>query len=290
MAEAGLRIVIAEPKMESVRFRADMASLCGTLHRPGTDPRAAIVLHGATGVPQSYYQPFARWLAEQGYACLTYDYRDFGASAKGPLRQSKAKMADWGLGDQPAAQAELERLVPDTPVWVIGHSLGGLMVPFHSGADRISRLIGVASGPVHLTDHPFRARPKVRAFWHGPGPLATLAFGYLPGAKLGLGADIPSGVYWQWRRWCNSHGFFLRDIGGTLPMPDWPAMRGRAKFVAVADDEMVPPAAVWRLMQYYPEALKTQLTLRPAEFGLKKIGHIAAFSARNRAVWPEILA
>ena len=44
-----------------------------------------------------------------------------------------------------------------------------------------------------------------------------------------------------------------------------------------------------RLMQLYPEAWKEQHVLKPAELGLKHIGHIAAFHPRNKAAWPGIL-
>lgn len=274
-------------RVTRVAVPAGTATLSGVLFRPEYTPRAAVVLHGATGVPQGYYRAFATFLAEQGFACLTYDYRGFGASSAdcGP----DVTMADWGLADQPAAQAVLESLVPGVPVWVIGHSLGGMMVPFHSGADRIERLIAVASGPVHLRDHPLRAQWGVRSFWYGPPAWATYMLGYLPGRILGR-ADLPAGVYWQWRRWCTTHGFYLTDIGRSLPMPDWNALQGKAKFVAISDDGHVPPPAVWRLMQHYPEAMKSQLMLRPEDYGLKSIGHISAFAARNSVLWPQIIA
>lgn len=272
---------------EEISFQADVATLNGTLFRPLGPPRAAAVLHGATGVPARFYRHFATWLAEQGIACLTYDYRDFGASGTGSLRRSKATLARWGLGDQPAAQAALERAYPGVPVWVIGHSLGALMLPFHPCAHRVSRLISVASGPVHTSDHPWSMQAQVRAFWFGAGPLATAALGYLPGKSLGLGADLPAGVYWQWRRWCTTRGFYLGDIGRDLPMPDWSAFKGDMRVVAVADDGMVPPSAVWRLMQYYPEARKAQKVLRPTA---GRVGHISAFAERNRGLWPDIIA
>jgi len=117
-------------------------------------PRAAIFLHAATGAAQRHYHDFANWLAVQGYACLTYDCRDFGTQ---------------------------------------------------------------------------------------------------------------------------------------LPVPDIKACAGPLKLVAVADDAMVPPAAVWRLMQYYPEAWTRQLTLRPADHGLEKIGHIGMCRRENAALWPEIM-
>ncbi|SMX45138.1 alpha/beta hydrolase family protein [Actibacterium lipolyticum] len=277
--------------VSDVQIDAGTARLVGKIHRPDGTPRAAVVLNGATGVPQGYYQGFAQWLAEtQNLACLTYDYRDFGLSATGPIRQSKATMVDWGVHDQQAALKVLGDTFPDTPLWVVGHSIGGLMLPFQDGADRVERMITVASGPVHIKDHPWDYVPSVLAFWYGAGPIATKVLGYLPGKILGLGADIPSGVYWQWRRWCTTPGFNRNDIGRALPHPNPPAMRGEMKVVSVSDDAMVPPSAVWRLMGLYPEAKKRQLTLRPDAFGLKKIGHIGAFARRNAAVWPAIIA
>ncbi len=286
-----LRIVATVASVEDVTFRAaGGARLVGRLYRPGAPPRAAIVLHGATGVPQRFYAAFAAWLAAEGHACLTYDYRDFGASASGPVRRARATMVDWGLRDQPAAQAKLEALVPGVPVWVIGHSLGGLMMPFHEGAGRVARLVTVASGPVHVHDHPLHAQPFVRAFWSPPVRALTAMLGHLPGRLLRIGPDLPAGVYADWRRWCTSRGFYLGDVGRSLPMPDWNAFAGDMKVVAVADDAMVPPAAVWRLMQHYPEAVKRQLTLRPADFGMARIGHVGVLGSGARALWPAILA
>jgi len=285
-----LHVIPPAAGVETVRFRADRAELSGTLHRPARAPTAVVVLHGATGVPQRFYRHFAAWLAEQGYACLTYDYRDFGVSAQGPLKGSNATMADWGIQDQSAAQRYLEATFPDVPLWVIGHSLGGLMVPFQDGASRISRLITVASGPVHLRDHPWPYRGVAAAFWYGPGAWATRLLGYLPAKALRMGPDLPAGVYWQWRRWCTTQGFYLGDVGRGLPVPDWRAFTGDMKVVAIMGDAMVPPDSVWRGMQHYPAANKQQMTVCSSDYGLKDIGHIGAFAPQNAAIWPSLIA
>jgi predicted alpha/beta hydrolase len=264
--------------------------LRGWLYRPGSVPKAAIVLHSATGVPQGLYKGFAEWLSQQGYACLTYDCRDFGASQSGHCLTSPATMADWGLRDHPVAQVTLERLVPNVPLWVIGHSFGGLMLSFHKWAGRIARVITVASGPAHVRDHPLGYKPTAAAFWFGPGLWASKLMGYLLDRILGLPFDLPKRVYLQWRRWCTTDGFHLSDVGSTIPHPDWSAVTAPVKLVAVADDPMVPPAAVWRLMQAYPEASKRQLTLHPSAFGLKKIGHLHTFAREKPVLWPSLIA
>lgn len=279
------------PSPELVHIRTDTAVLVGTLHHPTGTPRAAIVLHGATAVPQSYYRPFAEWLCRLGYLVLCYDYRDFGASKTKSARQSRATMIDWGLRDQAAATAALiARVHAKVPVWVIGHSLGGLFLPFHQNADRVSRIITVASGPVHFRDHPWWYKPAAGFFWYGGPRWVTQALGYMPGWAMGQRHDLPRHVYQQWRRFCTTPGFHFGEVGRSLPVPDWRRMRGTAKVVAVADDAMVPPSAVWRTMQLYPEARITQLTLRPQAYGLKRIGHIGAFARANQAVWPDLIA
>lgn len=278
---------------EAVAIKQTERQLNGTLFVPqgSLPPRAAVVLNGATGVPHSFYKNFAQWLAkEQNLACLVYDYSDFGASLSGSMRKSHVSMVAWGVEDQQVARDWLAMRFPDCPLWVIGHSLGGLMLPFQQRLDQIDRVITVASGPVNIRDHPWPYQILPRIFWYLNGPLLTALFGYLPGKLSGLGQDLPRNVYFQWRRWCTSRGFYERDIDRLLPTPDWEGLKAQMKIVAVADDPMVPPSAVWRLMEFYQRAHKRQLTLKPEKFGLSKVGHIGAFARQCSPVWEAIIA
>jgi predicted alpha/beta hydrolase len=277
----------AVPGVEEVCFGHGLA---GRLYLPAGRPRIAVVLHGAVGVPMGFYRGFAEWLVGQGIACLTYDYRDFGISARGPVRASPATLADWGIADQAAALAFVQSGFPGVPVWVIGHSLGGLMLGFHPGNALVARVITVASGPVHLSDHPWPYRALAAFFWYGLPRLAVAILGYLPGRSFGFGADLPGGVYRQWRRWCTARGSYLADGGRSLSLPETGAVRAPMTLIAVEDDQMVPPAAVWRLMALHPQAVKRQRVLRPLDFGLARIGHLGAFARANAAVWPQIIA
>lgn len=274
----------------ALTFRAPGAVLAGRLVQPRGRVRAAVVLHGATGVPAGFYRAFADWLAEErDLAVLTYDYRDFGASARGPISQSRATMIDWGLRDQAAALTALGDLVPGVPRWVIGHSLGGMWLSFHPGMAGVERVITVGAGLGHVSDHPLGFRLRARAFWHGPVPALSRSLGFAPGRWLGFGADLPLGVYQDWRRWCLSPGLHLSDVGRRLPAPDVRVVTAQMKIVAMADDPWVPPNAVWRLMALHPEAEKRQMVLRPADYGLRAIGHMGPFHRSNSVVWPALV-
>lgn len=283
-------ITQSSPVVRDVSFRSGEHRLRGKLFHPGTTPDAAVVLNPATGVRAAYYEPFAKWLAEEkGLACLLYDYRDFGASAKHHPKKSKATMADWGVRDADAAREFLSTAVPGKPIWVIGHSLGALNIASQRNLHQISRLIAVASGPVHVSEHPWPYQALARWFWFGIGPAATKLMRYLPGRKLGFGPDLPAGVFWQWRKWCTSLGFNSDDLGRDVPFPDWSGFGGDAKYVAVSDDVLVPPSAVWRAMQFHREAWTRQLVLDPYDYGLKKIGHIGVFHPDCRACWEDMI-
>lgn len=261
----------------------------GRLFRPVRAPRAVAVLNAATAVRQRFYRPFAEWLARDGVACLTYDYRDFGASARGPVRSSTATMLDWGIHDAQAARDAARSHFPDTPLWVIGHSLGALFGSYQTDLDQIDRMIGVASGFVHVSEHPWPYQALARFFWFGGGPISTKLAGYLPGKMLGFGQDLPADVYWQWRALCTRRDFASTQVWRGLPPEDLSGFKGNLRMVAVADDVMVPPRAVWRVMEHHREASKSQQTLYPSNYGLRKIGHIGVFDPANAVCWKDIV-
>lgn len=273
----------------SLTFKTeDGAALVGRLYRPEGPTAAAVVLNSATGVLQTFYTHFARWLAaERGMACLTYDYRDTGWSWSGPLRASAADMSDWGIRDQVAARRAMQRAVPGAPLWIIGHSLGAMLLPNQPETDGIARVIGVGSGIVHHSDHPWPYRAVALNFWFTLGPLATALCGYLPGKRLRFGEDLPADVFWQWRKWCTSRAFNADDFGARLPAPNWTS-KANVRLHAFTDDDLIPPHCVERLAENYGGVAQV-VRVRPQDHGLKSIGHLGAFSRRNRALWPVLL-
>jgi predicted alpha/beta hydrolase len=267
----------------SVTIDQPGAPLAGRLFLPlGKAPREAVQISAATGVPAGYYAGFARWLAGRGHAVLTFDYSHTDAP-----RRARVTMSDWGVRDVTAARLWLAGRFPGLPMLAIGHSLGGLCLPFQGGLDLVSRAICVAAGPVHLSDHPWRDWLGIASTWHGHGPALTAALGYLPGRRMGLGADIPGPVYWQWRRWCSRRGSCRADP--LMPPFQGDSLAAPVTLVAFSDDGLVPPAAVWRLAEWLPRASVERRLISGVDHGLARIGHIAAFAPRNAAVWPALV-
>lgn len=280
-----------EPQVEKIRFRSGPGEISGTLYLPVGEPSKVAVVNSATGVSQGFYTHFARWLArEHGMACLTYDYRDFGDSLTGNMADSDATMVDWAILDQPAARAELRRRFPGKPIWVFGHSLGTMVMPLQPGLEDVERVIGVASGLVNVSDHPWPYRALVYLFWYGHVPLAARMLGYLPGRLVGFGADLPLGVYKDWRRWCTDPSSFLQDSGDRLPDLDWRHTNIRVDYHAFSDDHMMPPVCTERLVRLFGEGKATFHVHDPQSMNLKSVGHLGAFNRRNADIWPALVA
>lgn len=275
---------------KAITFPAGDAHLQGTLFLPSAAPKAALVLNGATGVPQGYYRAFAQWLADhQDIACLTYDYSDFGQSAQGHARASVVTMADWALRDQPAARAAMRAALPGVPLWVMGHSLGAMLMPLQDGIEDVERMIGVSSGLVYHRDHPWPYQALARLFWFGHVPLVVKALGYLPGKISGFGVDLPGPLYWEWRRWCTSPRFFYDEFGASLPHPEWSRSGAPVDLFAFEDDQTSPPFSVSKLVGLYGVNRTRMHVVKPSEFGVKSVGHMGAFARRNAALWPELI-
>src|SRR5262245_60804526 len=111
--------------MSPIIFSADdgAVSLCGRYYAPQGPVKAVVLIAGAMGVKQDYYAEFARWLAVQGYAALSFDYRGMGDSlpAGRSLRGYRADLFDWSRDIDAAIDALLVRHA-DAPLFVVGHS------------------------------------------------------------------------------------------------------------------------------------------------------------------------
>lgn len=271
---------------QTLQFPSQSDTLTGTLFAPEA-PSKAVLLNGATGVPHGYYQHFARWLRdEHNAAVLTYDYSGFGASLHGPMSKVTSTMSRWAITDQLAARAcLLERY--DLPLTLIGHSVGALCWQFMPHAPQTERAIAVCSGPINHRDHPMPYKLGAYLLWFGHGPLLAASLGYLPGTLSGLGTDVPASVFWQWRRWCTTQGYHATDPDPLLKKHD--ALTVPLRSIGVIDDETIPEPVVAKHHQWHPKAPHTHVALNPKDYGLGKVGHLAAFTRRNAALWPELI-
>jgi predicted alpha/beta hydrolase len=276
------------PAPEPVRISCDDGfDLAGRFYRSAaTRPsRGAVLVSGATGVPQGFYSAFAAHLASRGFPTLTYDYRGVGSSRPGSLRGFDARMQDWARRDASAALAWL-RQREARPLFLVGHSLGGQLVGLVRGHEELRAILSVATSTGTWWEMSGSYRIFCAFVWYILAPLGLGLAGYLPARRLGLGEDLPAGVAREWSRWCRSADYF----GRHLPPEDLQAMRDVRqpwRSIAFTDDPIANRTTVPALLSFYPNASLDSRFVAPHEIGASRIGHLGFFSRRRGdRLWP----
>src|SRR5262249_11408414 len=140
--------------------------------------------------------------ATQGYLVATFDYSGTGQSRPEDLRSFDVDIIDWGRDDCTAMVDALKAMLPDRPLYWVGHSLGGQLLAFAGSRDKIAKAVTIATGSGYWGETAPALKWRAWWLWHFVAPLATRLFGYFPGRRLRKVGDLPAGVMTQWRRWC----------------------------------------------------------------------------------------
>ena len=246
---------------------------------PGELPKRAVIIACALGVPQVFYERYARWLVEHGCVVYTFDWRGMGESAPASLRHYRAKLIDWAVHDAPAVMNLVAQRHPELPISWFGHSMGGILwgaMPQHPLIDRVVTLGSGSGYKAHI------ARPLrhvIGLFWHVIVPLSVARHGYYAGQRIRAVADLPRGVVAQWKRWCASPEFVMSE--GDWVRQAYARVTLPIKAVLFTDDNMASPAGIRAVHEPYTSAPVEYLTLRPQDLGLKRVGHFHFFHAHT---------
>jgi predicted alpha/beta hydrolase len=248
------------------------------------EPKAQILMAGATAVPQGFYQRFALHANARGYAVRTLDYRGVGASAPEKLRGFRMNYLDWGRQDLAATLTHMQAQAPALPLYMVGHSYGGHgfgLMPNHA---LIRKFFTCGSGSGWHGHMPVPERYKVWAMWNILGPLTGALLGYMPGALVG-GENIPLDIFRQWRQWCRFPHYFFDDPA-TIPMlKNFADVRTPIKAANSIDDVWIPPISRDYFFIGYRHATVMPIDLNPADFGLKSLGHMGYFRKGSEPLW-----
>ncbi len=269
-------------------FRAaDGYALAATIFEPAQAARAVVLIGAATAVPRGYYAKFARYLAGEGFKVVTFDYRGIGGSKpKGGLRGFRARMRDWAALDLTAMIDHAETLAGGKPPLYVGHSFGGQALGQLPNNHKVSRALFAASQIGYWKLFPAPEKYRVWFMLRVLGPALYTIFGYVPG-KLGMGEDLPKGVFKEWAGWCMKPRYLFDDE--TLEArKNFPNYRGALRAIGMSDDDWAPPVTVVGLLAGYTGTTPEHITVTPKAAGQKKIGHFGYFREASREpLWRE---
>ena len=287
--------VEGRPRFEAARTDRDVtlvaddgALLAGTLY-VGSRPKAAVVLNSGTGIPQRFYAAFAAWLAERGYATLTYDYRGIGGSKprRKSLRGFEASMTLWAEQDMTAAIENQKARYPELPLFVVGHSVGGQLLALAKNTELVDGVASIGTSTGTWQKMSGTLRWISAAMWYGIVPATTSTLGYAPTKKLRWGEDLPAGVAREWSTWCKSPDYFLPYLTGaqvarvaSFTKP-WLAL-------SFTDDPIANESTVSALLRMYASLVPVERRISPDEIGASEIGHLGFFSRSRRELWRHV--
>lgn len=268
---------------------SDGHTLAGCRFDPLNAPKASIVIAPAMAVPQSFYAPFAQYLAAQGYAVWTFDYRGTGESLNGSMRDVKADLTDWYSHDYDAVVNAAADAQAGVPVFAVGHSFGGQSAPLLPSRARLAGLINIAVGSGSLRHNTPRIRRTAPLMWHIMVPLLCPLFGYFPGARIGVIGNVPTGAMLQWRRWCLTPDYILSGEPGAREA--YASAEFAVLGLTFADDELLLEEGSIMLHAAYRKRRPDYRLIAPGQFGLKRIGHSGFFKPQSEvALWPIVTA
>ncbi len=275
--------------MEDISFNTDdNIALQATLFESnaGLPGKGSLVLiSSAMGTPRKYYRHFAQYMADNGArAVMTYDYRCVGDQANQPHCGS-TQMSDWALKDFPAAVRSIMARYPEHHLSGLGHSFGGQAFGLSGTAEHFDRYMTLSSGSGflgHMKD-PEKLRFRLNRIAY---PISLI----LRNATVGedFKTKIPHGIFNQWRKWSNSHDYFMSDqsLPETRRFADVhiPIMS-----VGFEDDPYATLPAVETLMTWYARADVRLRWFTMEDTHDKPIGHKGFFKPEHRdTLWPQI--
>lgn len=155
----------------------------------------------ALGVPRRFYQPFAQFLADEGYDVLSIDYRGIGESGRdGDV--GSIRLADWGRLDVDAALRWLWENSQAPRRVLVGHSLGGQLPGLTPESEGLAALVLVGASCPDPRLYPLLPRLRMLLLWRVLTPLLSRNRPYFPARRIGFSSvDVPAGAMRDWARW-----------------------------------------------------------------------------------------
>jgi predicted alpha/beta hydrolase len=272
---------------------ADGFTLAGMRFMTAARPKAIVVLPSAMGVKQDFYAPFAQFLAQQGFAVLTFDYRGMGLSVpekfKRSLRGFRADLFDWAEHDYNAALHTARSWQEDVPLLVIGHSLGGQLPGLLPDNHLIDGIITIAAGSGYWRDNAPQLKRFVWFMWYFAVPLYTRLYGYFPGKRMKKVGDLPKGVIFQWSQWCRSRHYVVDGAGQPI-RTGYDRIRAPVLSLSFTDDEMMSRRSIDSLHGFYRNAPVERFHIAPDDVGARRIGHFGFFRPQFQStLWQRAL-
>ncbi len=266
----------------------DQHSLAGTVFQNGGNslPQMAAIINCGAGIAARHYRPFARYLAANNVAVLTYDYRGIGRSRRGTLRGFPASFEDWAEYDCSSAINYITNRF-DVPIFGISHSIGALIFGGALNVSELTGLVMIAPHTGYVGDYRRAYRLPMALLWHAVMPTLTSIVGYFPSRRLRLGEDIPKGVAMAWARRRRPQPALSAGSRTRKLMDRIADIEMRALAITVSDDGFGTSAGAERVSNLFRRTSFDRTAITPQDASVAKLGHFGFF--RAPPLWEAVI-
>lgn len=233
----------------------------------------AIVCMPAMGARAAFYRPLAEQLRAAGFHALTAELRGHGTSSARAGRGVHYGYKEMLEQDYPRVLAAAREAFPGSPVFLLGHSLGGqlgaLYLSLHP--EEAEGLILLAACSVHYRNWGFPRGLGVLAFTQLARAISEV-WGYFPGRTLHFGGSETREVIRDWSHQARTGRWQPAGLGvdfdrrlGALERP--------VLAISIEADVLAPARAVEDLCGRLTKAQVSRWHCTPEEFGARKLDH-----------------
>ena len=267
----------------------DQFSLKITLFEPEVSNQKILLLNAATGVKQTVYYSFAKFLQENGFTVITYDYRGIADSKPQNLKNFDASMRIWGTVDFKTVTDFIGEKYPDYTRFCLGHSVGALIIGMNEDSKYFEKFIFVGTQDAYIGNLSLRVALTALLGFGIALPVLTTLLGYFPANIFGLGADLPKGVAYDWRTLILNKKSTAR-LYDKIDTDFSKNLTQETLIIHAEDDHWVTKKGMDNLMKnVYPNLKKTFREIKTSESQQGEIGHINFFRSYNKNLWNIVL-
>jgi predicted alpha/beta hydrolase len=269
---------------------ADGYKLSALYSRPVGDSIGNIILSSATGIKKEFYINFTRFLVQNGYSVLLYDYRGIGKSAPQHLKTCTSYMHEWGTLDMNAVLNYMVHVKGATDIIWVGHSVGAQMVGFIKHQQHIRKVIAISAAFGYWGYFPSPVKWKIWGLWFFIGPLMVSLFGYGAMKKIGWGENLPRNMMKEWREWCLSKTYFRSAILKKTNLDKFYGFTIPITSIYMSDDELANDTTAPMMMNFFPDAPSKVYKLQVEKYTTCKVGHTGIFRKKFQDnLWPLLV-
>ncbi len=267
----------------------DDAEIRVHVFEPGKSVGKLLLINAATGVKQQVYFSFAKYLSENGFTVITYDYRGVGLSKPQKMKGFKASMRIWGTQDYKAVTQFIQQKYADFGKFCLGHSVGALILGMNEDSKIFKKFIFVGTQDAYIGHLPKKIAATA-AFGFGLAvPFTSTLLGYFPAHWFGLGESLPKGSAMDWRTLILNRKSTSR-LFEKIDSDHSKQLHQETFIIYAEDDPWVKMKGMESLMNTaYPNLKRTYREIKTAESPKQHIGHVNFFRSYNKNLWKIVL-